>query len=165
MQARFALELTRNGQVLARRQTRNTVMASGAQIVANLFAGQGVPVTHMAVGISDAVPEDTSLTTLTNAGNEALTGDTLAPVAPASIRFETDAQRRLVRVHLRATLPVAAAIGTIREAGLIARRPAEQGGDTLYNRVTFAPIVKQDDHELTLFWEVEFPFGDLSALA
>ncbi len=164
MQARFALKLTRNGRVIAERHTRNTVMASGAQIVASLFAGSGVPVTHMAVGISDATPEDTSLTALSNSGEGALTGETIGPVAPASIRFETDDVRRLVRVFMRATLPNAAAVGTIREAGLIARRP-DPDGDTLYNRVTFAPVVKADDHELTLFWEVEFPFGDLSSLA
>ena len=35
----------------------------------------------------------------------------------------------------------------------------------LYNRVTFAPVTKGDDHELTLFWEVEFPFGDLQWLS
>lgn len=164
MQARFALKLTQNGRVIAERRTRNTVMESGAQIVASLFAGTGVPVTHMAVGISDATPEDTALTALTNTGDEALTGETVGPVAPGSIRFETDQVRRVVRVFMRATLPNAAAVGTIREAGLIARRP-DPDGDTLYNRVTFAPVVKADDHELTLFWEVEFPFGDLSALA
>ena len=118
----------------------------------------------MAVGVSDAAPEDTALTVLSNAGDEALVGEIVAPVAPASIRFETDNVRRLVRVFMRATLPNAAAVGTIREAGLIARRP-DPDGDTLYNRVTFAPITKADDHELTLFWEVEFPFGDLSSLA
>jgi hypothetical protein len=31
----------------------------------------------------------------------------------------------------------------------------------LYNRVTFAPVQKADDHDLTLFWEVSFPYGDL----
>lgn len=165
MQARFTLELTHQGRVIGKRRTRNTVMASGAQIVASLFAGSGVPVTHMAVGISDIAPDDTSLTGLTNGGDEALTGEVIVPVAPASIRFETDDIRRLVRVHMRATLPNTAAVGTIREAGLFARRAPEDGGDTLYNRVTFAPIVKADDHELTLFWEVEFPFGDLSSLA
>jgi hypothetical protein len=34
----------------------------------------------------------------------------------------------------------------------------------LYNRVVFPPLDKRDDHELTLFWEVEFPFGDLQWL-
>jgi hypothetical protein len=30
--------------------------------------------------------------------------------------------------------------------------------------VVFAPVDKGDDHELTLFWEVEFPYGDLQWL-
>ena len=162
MQARLTLRLTDAGRLVAQRSARNTVMSSGAEIVARLFAGAGVPVTHMAVGISDAAPDDTGLTAVTNEGEAALSGETLAAVSPSSIRFETDQERRLVRVYLRATLPDAAAVGTIREAGLIARL-GEEGGDRLYNRVTFAPIAKGDDHELTLFWEVEFPFGDLSA--
>jgi hypothetical protein len=46
----------------------------------------------------------------------------------------------------------------VRAAGLIAR-----SGETavLYNRVTFAPLEKKNDHELTMFWEVTFPYGDL----
>ena len=38
------------------------------------------------------------------------------------------------------------------------------GDAVLYNRVVFAPVDKGDDHELTLFWEVEFPYGDLQWL-
>jgi len=66
-----------------------------------------------------------------------------------------------VRVRVRGTVPAAAAVGTIREAALVSR-----SGDnaTLYNRVTFSPIQKTDDHELTLFWEVGFPYGDLQWL-
>jgi hypothetical protein len=58
-------------------------------------------------------------------------------------------------------VPAAGAVGTIREAALLSR-----SGDnaTLYNRVTFAPIQKTDDHELTLFWEIGFPYGDLQWL-
>ena len=67
----------------------------------------------------------------------------------------------MVRVKLRGTLPAPAAVGTIREAGLISH-----DGDSaaLYNRVTFAPITKGNDHELTMFWEVSFPYGDLQWL-
>jgi hypothetical protein len=71
-----------------------------------------------------------------------------------------------VRVRIRATLPPPAAVGRIREAGLLARPEGGDGStDVLYNRVTFAPIDKRDDHELTMFWEVEFPFGDLQWLS
>jgi hypothetical protein len=30
--------------------------------------------------------------------------------------------------------------------------------------VVFPTISKGDDHELTLFWEVSFPYGDLDGL-
>ena len=30
--------------------------------------------------------------------------------------------------------------------------------------MTFSPIEKTGDHELTLFWEVGFPYGDLQWL-
>jgi hypothetical protein len=41
----------------------------------------------------------------------------------------------------------------------------QAGADVLYNRVVFPPLTKGNDHDLTLFWEVEFPFGDLQWLA
>jgi hypothetical protein len=65
-----------------------------------------------------------------------------------------------VRIH--ATIPPDGAIGTVREAGLLAR--ATPDAATLYNRVTFAPLAKHADHELTMFWEVSFPYGDLQWL-
>jgi hypothetical protein len=73
-----------------------------------------------------------------------------------------DAAKRIVRVRVRATVPAATAVAeAVREAALVSR-----SGDaaTLYNRVIFAPIDKTTDHELTLFWEVGFPYGDLQWL-
>lgn len=165
MRGHLQLELTdRQGAVVARRDVWNTVMQSGAAIVAELFAGQGAPVTHMAVGTSDASPDDTALTNLVNEAvgeSPALTGDIRTPISPASVVFETDDVKRQIRVRLRATLPATAAVGRIREAGLVSLG-ADGTTERLYNRVTFAPIDKGDDHELSLFWEVAFPFGDLS---
>jgi hypothetical protein len=154
----------RSGHVLVRRDASNAVMRSGADLVARAFAGEGGGITHMGVGNSDAAdPEDFSLTSLANAGvvGEALAGDTEVAIAPDAIQFIPDAARRVMIVRIRATLPDAAAVGTVREAGLLSRTA---GGATLYNRVTFAPFNKGDDHELTLFWEVAFPYGDLQAL-
>ncbi len=51
--------IDRTGAEVASRRASNTVMRSGAKIVAELFAGQGQPVTHMSVGVSDADPDDT----------------------------------------------------------------------------------------------------------
>ncbi len=152
------------GHVSARRRAANTVLQSGAEMIAGLFSGTGTGITHMGVGVSDADPESTEVAGLEPGptdGIPGLEGATAAPIAPEAFAIEPDPGRRLVRVRVRATLPADAAVGVVREAGLLARGEA---GDVLYNRVTFAPVDKGDDHELTMFWEVEFPFGDLQWL-
>lgn len=164
MRALLHLQLTdTTGRVLAERRAHNTVVASGAHLVAALFSGSGGPITHMAVGTSDADADDVTVTALTNddANGAPLTGDTAAELAAAAFTTTEVPERRVVRVRVRGTLPAAAAVGTIREAGLLSQGDA---GTVLYNRVVFAPIVKGDDHELTLFWDVDFPFGDLQWL-
>ena len=119
----------------------------------------------MGVGTSNE-PESEEYTT-TALRNEAvgdgqpLESPTEAPIPLEAFTFTVDQARRMVRVRVRGTLPAAAAVGTVREAGLIAR---SSEGSILYNRVTFAPIVKGNDHELTMFWEITFPYGDLQWL-
>ncbi|MBP0445838.1 hypothetical protein J8J14_13745 [Roseomonas sp. SSH11] len=152
------------GRPIGQRRAANAVMRSGAGLVARAFAGQGAGITHMGVGNSDAAePEDFSREALRNEGveGERLAGATEVAIPPEAFQFVNDATRRVILVRLRATLPDAAAVGTVREAGLLSRKA---DGATLYNRVTFAPLAKGDDHELTLFWEVAFPYGDLQAL-
>jgi hypothetical protein len=124
-------------------------------MLARLFAGQGIAITHMAVGTSD-VPETETFATAS------LSEATEVPLSADAFQIEApDPVKRVVRVRIRGTVPAAAAVGTIREAALMGR-----DGDniTLYNRVVFAPIEKGDDHEVTLFWEVGFPYGDLQWL-
>ncbi len=54
MYANLRLELkTKTGQTLEVRHVHNSVMRAGAQLIADLFAGRGAPVTHMGVGTSD----------------------------------------------------------------------------------------------------------------
>ena len=165
MRARMELTLTAaDGTTVARRRANNSVMRGGAELVARLFAGTGAPITHMGVGTSDAEETDafatTALGNAADAGADPLAGDTEAPIPAESFTIATDETRRVVLVRVRATLPPAAAVGTVREAGLLSRH---EGSDpVLYNRVTFAPIPKGSDHELTLFWEVTFPYGDLN---
>ncbi len=166
MRARLRLELRSTaGRTLGVREATNSVMRAGAELVARLFTGTSTGITHMGVGTSDE-PESDNFNTL-GLSNEAvgdlapLQGSTEAAIAPAAFTIETDETRRVVRVRVRGTLPADAAVGTVREAGLLSRNG---NGAVLYNRVTFAPITKGDDHELTLFWEVTFPYGDLQWL-
>jgi hypothetical protein len=167
MRAHLLLRLTTlEGATVAERRAANSVMRGGAELVANLFAGKGTPITHMVVGTNDE-PEGDQFSTiaLANAavgGEPALTGGTEAPIPPEAFVITTDPTHRLSTVRIHATLPAASAIGTVREAGLLARASADAA--TLYNRVTFAPLAKNADHELTMFWEVSFPYGDLQWL-
>jgi hypothetical protein len=165
MRATLTLELIGpDGTVAARRQAKNAVMRAGAELIARLFAGTGAPITHVGVGISDA-PETGAFTTaaLTNAApeNDGLAGATEAAIPAEAFTIDVDETRRVARVRVRGTLPASAGVGTVREAGLVSRQ-----GETavLYNRVTFAPMAKAADHELTLFWEIDFPYGDLQGL-
>ncbi len=163
MRAVVTIELLdRTGRAVAVRRAKNAVMRSGAEIVARLFAGAGTPITHMGVGTSDAPDgDDFSTPALQNAAVgdvPPLAGPTEAAIPAEAFQIDADPVRRVVRVRVRATMPANAAVGTVREAGLVSRSDA---GAVLYNRVTFAPIAKGDDHELTMFWEVTFPYGDL----
>lgn len=152
------------GTVLASRTARNTVLRSGGELVAKLFAGGAAPITHMGVGTSDADPTSVTVTELANddgEGGPGLDGATVTAIPSEAFRITVDDHTRRVVVRVRATLPESAAVGTVREAGLLSR---QDDGDVLYNRVIFPPIDKGADHDLTLFWEVEFPFGDLQWL-
>jgi hypothetical protein len=152
-----------DGELVTERIVYNAVLRSGAQILADLFTGKGKPITHLGVGTSDAPETEAYNTTaLTNDPGEPLQGATEAAIpAEDFLESEVDETRRVVKVRVRATLPPEAAVGVVREAGLISRDDANA---VLYNRVTFAPIQKGDDHELTLFWEISFPYGDLQWL-
>lgn len=166
MRAHLQVRLTApDGTVLADRRAHNTVLTGGARLIASLFAGTGAPITHMGVGNSDADPDDVDIQSLTNDAvrdGAPLAGETSAALPAEAFTTTVVPERRVIQVRVRGTLPPAAAVGRIREAGLVSRRDADS---VLYNRVVFAPIDKGDDHELTLFWEVDFPFGDLQWLS
>jgi hypothetical protein len=161
MRATVTLQLRHKdtGTLIDERFSRNAVMQAGANLIASLFSGQGTAISHMAVGISNEPdPETFDTAGLTVAASE-LSGATEATIPAENFSIETDETRRVVVVRVRGTLPNDAAIGRVREAGLISRISESEA--ILYNRVTFDPIDKGDDHELTLFWEVTFPYGDL----
>jgi hypothetical protein len=167
MRAELRVELrSRSGELLDERRCHNAVMQAGASLVASLFSQGGTGITHMGVGASDTPETDaystTQLSTSAPGDPGPLTGDTTTSLSAGSILpAVVDPVQRLVRVQVRGTLPATAAVGIVREAGLISQTDA---ATILYNRVIFAPITKGNDHELTLFWEVTFPYGDLQGL-
>ena len=166
MRATLTVELrNREGALLESRAAHNTVLRTGGRLIADLFSGKGAPISHMGVGTSDADPTSVSVAALVNddgAGQPGITGEAAAEIPSDAFVVDVDEPRNRVLVKVRATLADAAGVGTLREAALMSR---QAGNDVLYNRVVFPPITKGDDHDLTLFWEIEFPFGDLQWLA
>ena len=166
MRAKLYVELLdTHGSVLQTRAAHNTVLQTGGRLIADLFTGAGGPITHMAVGTSEADPTSVAVAALGNddgQGGPGITGDTAAEIPPDAFAITLDEERSRVLVKVRATLPNAAGVGILREAALMSRQGAT---DVLYNRVVFSALSKDADHDLTLFWEIEFPFGDLQWLA
>src|SRR5688572_17522674 len=122
MKGRLQLRLT-NEEGVTERRAGNAVMRGGGELIARLFSGKGSPITHMSVGTSGADESETfSTASLANGGTEGvepLTGGTEVAVPADAFTIDVDATKRLVWVRLRVTVPATAAIGTIREAGLV----------------------------------------------
>jgi len=151
-----------HGRTLQCRRAHNAVMQKGAELIAQLFSGTGAPISHMGVGNRETVEgpafEVTELVNTEDSNGQTLAGETLAPLPENSMKIEPDPEHHRIRVTIRGVMPEDAAVGTVREAGLLAETA---DGMVLYNRVEFEPIEKGDDHELTLFWQIDFPFGDV----
>src|SRR6476620_8713194 len=117
MRARMLMRLTTlDGETVAVRRATNSVMRGGAQLVAELFAGKGTPITHMAVGTNDAPETDAfSTTVLADTGSDGvkLTGGTEASIPSEAFVITTDETHRLTTVRLHATMPADKAIGTV----------------------------------------------------
>lgn len=157
------------GTTIARRRAHNAVLAGGAQLIADLFRGAdgAGPVNRMAVGANPA-PEVPPFATTELAASAPDTGELSGArdveLAPEAFAVTVDADGRRILVTARAVLPAGdpgdgtGLHGPVAEAALL-----HQGGDgvrRLYNRVTFEPVDKRAEQELSLYWEVAFPFGD-----
>lgn len=171
--ARFGATLTAelrdaSGRAIARRTAHNAVLSGGAALVADLFRGTGGgPVNRMTVGANPAPEVPPFATTELSASSPdtgELSGVRDVELAPDAFTVTADAEGRRVLVAVRAVLPAAdpgdvdALHGPVAEAALL--HQSGDGARRLYNRVTFEPVDKRPDQELSLYWEVAFPFGD-----
>jgi hypothetical protein len=159
------------GVVCARRFACNTVMRSGAELLADLISGKvTTPFNGVAVGLDPtpaSPPYETASLTLTALDGTQALAHSASPLMPANITKEVLQKDLKVRLSISSTIGVDRAVSPdasvdrvmIGEAalGIIA-----DGGETLsviYNRVTFEPVPKTRGNELSLFWEVDFPYG------
>jgi hypothetical protein len=170
IQGSLRLELRDDaGRVVLVRRAHNTVLRSGAELVAQLFAGAATtPVNGMAVGTNAQPPgppyEVAKLTTVDDTG-QPLEGGTAVAVQGADVKVETLADERRVLVSLRAVVPKGAAVAHagaafLAEAALGALANDGSQLTKIYNRVVFDPVPKGREHELALYWEISFPYGE-----
>jgi hypothetical protein len=137
------------GRVVAERRATNIVLRGGAELIAKLVAGTvSKPINQVGVGFATEVADS---------GATALTGkDGVAPPPPTAIpagSFTIDATRPgAVAVGVSSTYRPQSELTDVTEAGLLA-------DDDLYNQVVFEPVTLRVGQDVTLFWEIEFPFG------
>jgi hypothetical protein len=74
-----------------------------------------------------------------------------SPVAPTDFTLATD-RPAVVVVSLSSVFHPTDDLPDVSEAGLF-------GGDRLYNQVPFEPVTLRMGHDVTFFWEIQFPYG------
>jgi hypothetical protein len=137
------------GRVVAERRATNIVLRGGAELIAKLVTGTASkPINQVGVGFATEVAD---------AGATALTGkDGVAPPPPTAIpadSFTIDATRpRAVAISVASVYHPQSELTDVSEAGLLA-------DDDLYNQVVFEPVTLRVGQDVTIFWEIEFPFG------
>lgn len=143
-----------DGRVVDERVAHNDITLAGRSLVARLFNVREeaeVPrVSRMCVGSSGEAFD---------ARKKAL-GAVIGCVPVASVEASdvTDAAGK-ARRRLRITgeLGTGQCNGELREAGLFtAENPENRATEVMYNRVTFAPINKSSEFQLTLVWDIIF---------
>jgi hypothetical protein len=143
----------RDGQGLVTvREARNIVVQAGAELVARRFAGLDCPpIDRVRVGFGRAVA-DVAATALQGPATGQFDAAALqSAVAPADFTLATD-RPAVVIVSLSSVFHPTVDLPDVSEAGLF-------GGDHLYNQVAFEPVTLRVGHDVTFFWEIQFPYG------
>lgn len=146
------IAVDREGRTIFQRTHRNRIVKAGRQLVAQLFGGvtAGTPpskVTHMAVGTgASAETDDQTDLQAPRLPRKPITSVTYADVIDSGVKR--------VKATLQVVFDYADANGPtpLREAGVFTAATA----GTMYNRVVFDAVTKNDTFKLTLLWDVLF---------
>ncbi|WP_428264580.1 hypothetical protein [Haliangium sp.] len=159
-----------DGRLVTRRRANNTVMRTGAELLGDLLRGDAGAIDGFAVGLDgepSAPPYESTGLTTTTPGGDPLLENAVAPIATDQFEVETLAAEFLVRVRVRGVLAAGQAVSPdpdentvfLGEAALGVLSEDQASLARIYNRVVFEPIPKSRDHELSLYWELDFPYG------
>ncbi|GAA5787150.1 hypothetical protein GCM10007860_33650 [Chitiniphilus shinanonensis] len=141
-----------DGRIVEERRVKNLITTAGRVALAQLMTGGASPGRlQIAVGGSgkETAPEQTALLDPLDIADATVPALGAAPP-------EDEAPPR-VKATVQATLPARGSAGEVQalqEAGIVITLSNQQ--TVLYNRVTFPPINRSGNLELTLTWEVIF---------
>ncbi len=158
------------GPVICRREAHNTVLRSGAELIADLLSGRAsTPINAVAVGIDpepSAPPYERTSLTIAIDGTPVI-GNVAQPLTITDAEPQVASDDFQIKLRFRSVLAPGmgapldetqvaadigeAALGVLAEDGLSLAR--------IYNRVVFEPIPKRREHELSLYWEISIPYG------
>jgi hypothetical protein len=143
-----------DGTLVAERRAGNMVLRGGASIIAALFTGAAgaKPVDTIGVGFATN-PGDAELILLTPppADKKIPPAALFTPLTADSFSVASDLAGS-VQVSVAARFKPTVDLDGVTEAGLLA-------GGTLYNQVIFEPVTLKTGQDVTLFWQIDFPFG------
>ena len=151
MKGRLTLRRTNTvGNLVEQRQVGNAIVLGGRDLVSKLFIGEQVAtIKYVAVGTGVSVVDPLSNDQLDNELFRKELEHIELVKDPVSVD-EGDSRR--MKVVLSADLGFEEGNGELTEAGLF----NDEVEGVMYNRVTFPPINKTKDFQLTLIWEILF---------
>ncbi len=151
---RLTLRLHADGRVVDERVASNDITIHGRSLVARLFNGtlEAEPprVSRMCVGGSGDPFDPQS-----NALGAPIDCVPITSVEETTVTDAAGKPRR--RLRITGELGTAQCNGELREAGLFTPQPRSGAATSvMYNRVTFKPINKTPEFQLTLVWDIIF---------
>ncbi|EDM81190.1 hypothetical protein PPSIR1_30280 [Plesiocystis pacifica SIR-1] len=169
---RLRLELREpGGPTLLRRAASNTVLRSGAQLLADLFTGAAsAALDGVALGVGEepnTPPYERAGLRTTTPGGVALIEAAVTSLDPEEFEVEALPEEYRIRVSLRTLIPPGVGVSPdpevesvrVSEAALGVLAEDKLSLARVYNRVIFEPFDKGRKHEIALYWEISFPYG------
>ncbi len=149
----------RTGHLIHTSQRQNSIVYSGRDLVAKLFAKEAIdPIRYIAVGTGTRAVDPSTDQALENEVfrkplNLFNASEDLTDVVSDSISGSVKRRRLTLKADLELTEPPSGSY-ELREAGLFNSPEPKQA--VMYNRVVFPSIRKTSDFKLALQWEIIF---------
>ena len=142
-----------DGYLVTSRHARNIVLRSGAELIAQRFAGVDAvgPIDRVRIGFGTEVATS-EVTALTAPADSAIPAAALeTALTPAAFTIASN-RPGIIAVSVNAVFLPTVDLTDVTEAALAS-------GTRLYNQVVFEPLQLRIGQNVTFFWQIDFPFG------